>query len=400
MSPLTRRLIFWAVPAAAVVIGLAFAFRPQPLPVDLVAVEQGDMVVTVAEEGVARIKDVFVVSAPVRGRALRIEIREGDDVIAEETIVAEIEPIDPDFLDIRSEAEARAAVDIAQAALTHARAQLSQAQAELRFATAERDRITLLRRSGTVSVRALEDANRIYETRNAAVKTQFAAVAMRASELDAAQIRLQRPTQSATTARCPCIPIRAPVSGKALRILHESEGVVAAGQPLLEIGNPRELEIVADFLSSDAVRIENGQRVIIDAWGGQDTLSGIVVRVEPYGFTKVSALGIEEQRVNVVIDLTDPPARWTRLGHGFRTDVRVVLWEDQDVTKIPLTSLFRNDGDWHVFVEEDGRAVSRSVEIGHRTDLEAQITSGLTAGDKVVRYPTDFLFDGARIEQR
>ena len=358
------------------------------------------MTVTVAEEGVARIKDVFVVSAPVRGRALRIEIHEGDDVVADETVVAEIEPMDPDFLDIRSEAEARAAVDTATAALTYAKAQLAQAKAELKFARAERERMTQLRSSGTVSMRAMEDAERVFQSRAAAVQTQEAAVTMRESELAAAEVRMLRPTEATRAAKCPCIPIHAPVSGKALRILHESEGVVAAGQPLLEVGNPDELEVVADFLSADAVSIQPGQRVIIEAWGGDRTLNGTVTRIEPYGFTKVSALGIEEQRVNVVVDLTDPPAEWSRLGHGFKADVRVVLWQGEDIMQIPLTALFRNGGDWHVFVEEEGRAAVRQVDVGHRTDLSAQITDGLEPGDRVIRYPTDFLQAGSRIEQR
>lgn len=400
MSALTRRIFFWSIPTAILAAGLAFAFRPQPLQVDLVAIDRGPMVVTVAEEGIAQIKDVFVVSAPVRGRALRIEIREGDPVIADETVVAEIEPIDPAFLDIRSEAEARAAVSTAEAALVFARAQLAQAQAELKFATAEHKRIQQLRTSGTVSMRAMEDASRLFETRKAAVTTQRAAVEMRVSELGAARVRLLRPTETALSGKCPCIPIRAPVSGKALRILHESAGVVEPGQPLLEIGDPAKLEIVADFLSSDAVSIQTGQSVIIDAWGGSSTLNGVVSRIEPYGFTKVSALGIEEQRVNVVIDLTDPPADWTRLSHGFKADVRVVLWSGEDVAKIPLTALYRSEGKWHVFVEEDGRAVPRAVQIGHRTDLEGQVEGGLKPGSMVIRYPTDAIFEGARVEQR
>ena len=400
MSALTRRIVFWSIPTAVLVAGLAFAFRPQPLQVDLVTVDRGPMVVTVAEEGVAQIKDVFVVSAPVRGRALRIEIREGDAVVADETVVAEIEPIDPAFLDIRSEAEARAAVSTAEAALVFARAQLAQAQAELKFAAAEHQRVQQLRTSGTVSMRAMEDANRLFETRKAAVTTQRAAVEMRVSELGAARVRLLRPTEAAPPGKCPCIPIHAPVSGKALRILHKSAGVVAAGEPLLEIGDPGKLEIVADFLSSDAVSIQTGQKVLIDAWGGSSMLNGVVRRVEPYGFTKVSALGIEEQRVNVVIDLTDPPADWNRLSHGFKADVRVVLWRGEDVTRIPLTALYRDDGKWHVFVEEDGRAVPRAVQIGHRTELDGQVEGGLEPGAKVIRYPTDAIFEGARIEQR
>lgn len=400
MSAMTRRLMFWGIPTAILAAGLAYAFRPQPLQVDLATVETGPMTVTVSEEGVARIKDVYVVSAPVQGRALRIEIEEGDDVLAGETVIAEIEPVDPDFLDIRSEAEARASVDTAQAALNHAKAQLIQAQAELKFASAERERMRQLLESRTVSVRAMEDADRVLETRRAAVETQNAAVAMRLSELEAARIRLQRPTGASSPGTCPCIPIHAPVSGKVLRILHESEGVVAAGHPLVEVGDPGQLEVLADFLSTDAVKVSGGQRVEIDAWGGDRVLNGTVARVEPYGFTKVSALGIEEQRVNVVVDLTDPPSAWDRLGHGFKADVAVVLWEGEAVTQIPLTALYRNGGDWHVFVEEDGRAAARAVEVGQRTDLEAEITRGLAPGDRVVRYPSDFIFDGARIEQR
>lgn len=400
MTALTRRIIFWAIPTAFLLGGLTWAFRPQPIQVDLVTVASGPMTVTVAEEGVTRIKDVFVVSSPVRGRALRLEIHEGDDVIAGETVVAEIEPMDPDFLDIRSEAEARVAVKTAEAALTLANAQLAEARAELKFAAAHRERIARLRTSGTVSIQAMEDATRLFETQKASVETRTAAVAMRESELEAAHVRMRRPTEVGRPSDCPCIPIRAPVSGKALRILHESEGVVAAGQPLLEVGDPSKLEVVADFLSSDAVRIQNGQRVIIDGWGGSRTLNGKLQRVEPYAFTKVSALGIEEQRVNVVIDLTDPPAEWIRLGHGFKADVQVVLWEGTDIVKIPLTALYRNGGHWHVFLLENGRAVPRSVRVGQRTDLEAQITEGLEPGDQVIRYPTDAIFAGARIEQR
>jgi HlyD family secretion protein len=401
MSPILRRLLFWAVPALLVAGGLALAFRPQPLAVDFARAERGELVVSVAEEGRTRVRDVFVVSAPLRGRVRRIDLEEGDAVEADETVVAEIEPTDPEFLDIRSEAEARAAVATARAAVALAEAELEEARAELDFAEAEVARIRRLRESNTVSVRVLEDAERLFRTRKAAVATAEANLEMRRSELEAAEVRLLRPPEArARAGGCPCITIRAPVSGRVLRVLQESETVVAAGTPLLEIGDPRDLEIVADFLSSDAVRIEPGMEVVIEQWGGEGTLSGTVARVEPYGFTKVSALGIEEQRVNVVIAFAGPEARRRRLGHGFEVEVRVILAEAEDALKVPLTALFREDGDWAVFAVEDGLAALRRVELGRRNDLEAEIVSGLAAGDTIVRYPSDEVAEGVALEAR
>lgn len=396
-----RRIIFWGIPVLALALALAFAFRPRPADVDLVTVVRGPLVATVAEEGETRIKDIFVLSAPIRGRALRIEIEEGDVVLANETVVAEIEPIDPTFLDVRSQAEARADVETARASLALARAGLVEAKAELDFATAEVERVRTLRASNTVSTRALDEAERNFRTREAAVATAQAMVEMRQSELDGAKIRLLDPREARTRAgTCTCIPIHAPVSGRVLRVLHESEGVVEAGQALVEIGNPGELEVVADYMSSDAVQIEPGQRVIIEEWGGDAPLQGRVAKVEPYGFTKISALGIEEQRVNVVIDMTDPPERWSRLGHGFQVDVRVVLWEDDAVLKVPLTALFRHGDDWAVFIVEEGRARLRPVTTGHEAAFEAEIITGIAEGDTVIRYPNNHVEDGTRVRPR
>lgn len=401
MSARLRRMMFWGIPTVALALALAYALRPQPVAVDLVTVLRGPLVVTVDEEGETRIKDIFTVSAPVRGRALRIEVEEGDPVIAGKTVVAEIEPIDPAFLDVRSEAEARTELDAAQAALAFARASLAQARAELEFAEAELERSRRLRASGTVSERALDEAERSFKTQEAAVQTAEAVVDMRRSEVARAEVRLLRPDEAREYAgACPCVPIRAPVSGKVLRVLHRSEGVVEAGQDLLELGDPGELEIVVDFLSSDAVRIEPGQQVFIEEWGGDEVLNGRVRRIEPFGFTKVSALGIEEQRVYVVIDFTGPPERWSQLGHGFQVDVRVVLWEAKAVLKVPLTALFREEGGWAVFAVEDGQAALRPVVIGHRTDVEAEIISGLSEDGTIVRYPNDYVEPGTRVEQR
>jgi len=401
MAKPSSRIVFWGALAAALAIGLWVSFKPRALAVDFAEIRRGPLVVTVSEEGETRIKDIFVVSSPLRGRALRIEIEEGDEVVAGETVVAEIEPTDPAFLDARSEAEARAAVEAARAALTLAEAERTQARAELDFAVSELDRMRRLRETNTISARALEDAERLFKTREAAVSTAEAAVRMRQFDLEASEVRLLRPGEARERAgACPCVPIRAPVNGRVLRVLHESEGVVEPGAPLIEIGDPSQLEILVDYLSSDAVRIAPGQRALIDEWGGEETLNGVVRRVEPSGFTKVSALGIEEQRVNVVIDLTDPPELWSRLGHGFEVVARVVLWEDEAALKAPLTALFRNGGGWSVFAVEHGEAKIRTVKVGHRTDLEAEILDGLNEGDAVVRYPNDQIVDGTLVKAR
>lgn len=396
-----RRIATWGLLAGLLLAGVGYAFWPRPVPVDLAVLKRGPMTVTLDEEGRTRVRDVFVVSSPVAGRVRRIESNVGDAVVAGKTVVAYIEPTDPAFLDVRTEAEAKAAVQTAIAAKALAEAKLEQAQAELDFASAEVDRARRLISGKIISQRAFDEAERSFRTRVAAVATVRAELKMRESEVAQARARLVSPIQTQKLhGACACVPIPAPVSGRILRIIRESEGVVQSGETLMEIGNPRDLEVVVDFLSTDAVKVAPGQRVIIDEWGGEEPLTGTVRRVEPYGFTKVSALGIEEQRVNVIVDFTDPSARWERLGHGYRVEVRVVLWQTDDVLPLPLTALFRAGERWAVFVEKDGRARRRHVSIGRRNGMEAEIVSGLTAGDRVVLHPSDRTVDGVRIAPR
>ncbi|MDH3739932.1 MAG: HlyD family efflux transporter periplasmic adaptor subunit, partial [Alphaproteobacteria bacterium] len=364
-------------------------------------VTRGSLTVTVDEEAETRVQDVFVVSAPVTGRLRRIEADVGDAVVADDTIVARIEPADPSFLDVRTESEARAAVQSAQSALALAKAELEEAIAERVFAQSELRRAEQLIVSQTISQRALDEAQRLFKTRSAAVTTAQAGVNMRQFQLAEAQARLVSPIETQDLhGACDCISISAPVSGQILRLLHESETVVQAGEDLVEIGNPDSLEIVADLLSSDAVRVEPGQQVIIDEWGGALPLTGVVRRIEPYGFTKVSALGIEEQRVNVIIDISDPRERWNRLGHGYRVEARIVLWRGEDVLKVPLTALFRDGEAWAVFVEEGGRARRRHVELGQSNGLEAEITGGLSDGERTVLHPSDRIVEGIGLAAR
>ena len=396
-----RRIAIWTGLSGIVLAGIVYALWPRPVLVDLAAVERGTLVVTADEEGQTRVRDVFVVSSPITGRIRRIESNAGDKVLAGKTIVANIEPIDPSFLDVRSEAEARAAVQAAEASKALSRAKLLEARAELDFARSDLTRARRLIKTSTISERALDEAERTFKTKSAALATVRAELKMRDSELAKARARLVSPIETqALHGNCACVPITAPVSGRILRLIRESEGVVKAGDALIEIGDPSDLEIVVDFLSTDAVKIEPGQRVIIEEWGGDMPLAGRVRRIEPYGTTKVSALGIEEQRVNVIVDFTDPAAHWKRLAHGFRVEARVVLWEGSKIVKLPLTALFRDGDQWNVFVVESGRARRRTVELGRSNGLHGEITRGLKDGERVVLHPSDRVADGVRIQSR
>jgi HlyD family secretion protein len=332
----------------------------------------------------------------------RIALEPGDTVVAGTTVTARIEPSDPSFLDVRSEAEARAAVQAATAAQKLALASVRRAEAELDFAQAERARYRGLAERNTVSANDLDAAERRARTASASLEEARAALRVRESELSQARARLMSPgiAQRRRGSGCDCVEVISPVSGSVLRVLQESEAVVASGTPLIEVGDPAQLEIVVDLLSTDAVRVQPGQRVLIEAWGGGEPLSGEVRRVEPFGFTKVSALGIEEQRVNVIVDFTDPPERWRRLGHGYRVEPRIILAAAGDALKVPRAALFRDGDNWAVFVRDSGRARLRHVELGLENGLEAEIRKGLAAGDEVVLQPGDRVSDGTRVRSR
>jgi HlyD family secretion protein len=402
MSAHWKRILLWSLLGLLLLLSLIWAFIPKPIPVDLMTLQPGEMTVTVDEEGETRVQDVFVLSAPISGRALRIDAEVGDEVRAQQTIIAEIEPTDSTLLDPRSEAQARADIRAAEANLVLAKAAVKEARVELDFAHSELKRAQKLRVDAVISERELEDAKRIHQTRQAALETANATRRARQAELERARAQLIFPAEArANDGECSCVPIRAPVDGRILKILHKSEGVVSAGEPLVEIGDPADLEIVADLLSADAVKVEPGQRVVIDNWGGEQLLEGVVRRVEPFGFTKVSALGIEEQRVNVIIDFTSPRDQWSRIAHGFQVDVRIVLWQGKEVLSLPLTALFRDDdNNWAVFVDNDGEAGKREVTLGHRSGLVAEISQGLKAGERIVVHPSDKITEGVVIEAR
>jgi len=396
----SKRIVMWAAIAGIILIALALSFTPRPVMVDLVDVQPGPLVVTLDEEGETRVHDVYTLSAPVAGRVQRIDRHVGDPVTANETVLAQIEPGDPSFLDPRSEAQARAAIQAAEAARDLAAAAVKDAEAQYEFARSEYARMQELIVEGSVSKRALDTAERDFKARRAGLDTARAAQQVRSYELELARAQLVSPRQTqGSRENCDCIPITSPVSGRILKIADRSERVVREGDVLMRIGDPNDLEIVVDYLSMDAVKIQAGQRVIIDNWGGAEPLEGRVRLIEPFGFLKVSALGIEEQRVNVIIDFVSDEG-WERLGHGYQVESRVVLWDADDILTVPLTALFRDGENWALFVDEDGRAGLRHVKAGQRNGIIAEIHDGLKAGERVVAHPSDRVADGVRIASR
>ena len=394
----TRRWVFWGAGLIVVAAAVIFGTRPQPVPAELAQVTRGPLQVTIDEEGETRVRDRFVISAPLAGRVLRIELEPGDAVVAGETVLAIFLPSAPVLLDARSRAEAEAVVETATAALGQAEAHYEQAAAEVAYSRSEAGRYLRLSQEGIVSVETMETAQLDLDTRQEAVEAAEYAVRTARSELQTARVRLlQFSAESAEDADGTAIRIVSPVSGVVLRRVRESESVVPAGEALLELGDPARIEVVTDYLSKDAVRMRSGQRVLIDRWGGELPLQGRVRRVEPSGFTKISALGVEEQRVNVVIDILDPPTDWAGLGDGFRVETRVVVWESEDELKAPTGALFRRDESWAVFAVEGGRAALRPVEVGERNAREAQVRAGLDVGEEVVVYPSDSLSDGSPV---
>jgi HlyD family secretion protein len=304
------------------------------------------------------------------------------------------------LLDVRSRRELEAALDAAVAAVSLAEAELSRARAELRLAEADLARIAQLARSGTVSARTEEEAATDAEAARATVKQAEASLLLRQSERASAEARLMQPDGvESETGGC-CVLVRAPIDGVVLKVLAESAQVVERGARIAEIGDPGQMEVMVDLLSTDAVRVRSGANARIEDWGGGQTLSARVSRIEPVAFTKVSALGVEEQRVNVRLDLLDPQAAWERLGHEFRVYVRIRVWRGEDVIRVPLAALFRRGADWAVFRVVNGKARATPVSIDHRNTEFAEVLEGLSPGDIVILHPSDQVEDDVAVESR
>lgn len=402
MSASWIKKAFGGIAVAAVVVGAFYALRPLPVPVDTAIIERGTVSVTIDEEGKTRIREVFMVSAPVAGKMLRSPLEVGDAVVAGKTIVSVIEPTSPTFLDVRSRRELQAVVAAATAAVALASAEVQKAKSELKFAEKDLKRATALSKTSVISEKAQEQAELDVDSKKALQAIANATLELRRQELNSARAKLigpQSPDMLTDIGGC-CIEVRAPVSGQVLKVIAESEQVVASGALLAEIGNPHDLEIIVELLSSAAIKITPGAEATIENWGGAMKLSAKVTRVEPTGFTKVSALGVEEQRVNVLLELTGPPQDWAALGHEFRVFVKIAQWQSDDVLRTPLSALFRQGNEWAVYKLVDGRAQLTKVNIDHRNAQMAEVVEGLSEGEEVILYPSDRVEDDVRVARR
>ncbi|HEX5521067.1 MAG TPA: efflux RND transporter periplasmic adaptor subunit [Longimicrobiaceae bacterium] len=389
LGPRTRRRLTWAAAVLAIGILLFLWLRPSPLAVDAARVTRGPLTVTVDEEGATRVRERFTIAAPVGGRLERIALEAGDAVAAGQ-VVARLAPVP---LDVPSREQAQARVRAAEAQHSEAVARAQQARATLEQTRRETARTQELEEAGAesrerreIAELALSNAARDYTAAQDRVQAASA-------QVDAARAALAGASPTSTSPGT-TIAVRAPTGGRVLRVLEPSERVVPSGTPLLDLANARALEVVADVLSSDAVRIRPGNRVVIDDWGGTAPLEGTVQHIEPAAFTRVSALGVEEQRVNIIIALAEAPMS---LGDGYRVEAHIVVWEAGSALRVPISALFRHGEGWEVFVVAGGRAQLRSVELGERGAEQAEVRGGLAEGDRVVVYPSDQLRDGARV---
>lgn len=406
LSPQWRKWSIILASGLAAALALFWALRSPPVPIDTAVIARGVLEVTVSEEGRTRVRDVYTVSTPVAGTIERSPRKVGDAVVAGETVVAAIRPSVPGFLDARSLREAEAIVAAAEAMVESARAQVRQAEAQLAYAKSEHTRATELHQKEAVSASRLEEVQTALSTAEARLASAQATLTAYQHVQQMARARMLGPDVNdgreggGGGSDC-CLPMYAPVDGRVLTVHHESEQVVSAGTALIEIGDPRQLEVAVDLLSSDAVRVEEGALARIDGWGGGAPLAARVRTVEPAGFTKVSALGIEEQRVRVILDFVAGPEERPRLGHDYRVMAHIAIQRIENAVLVPLAALFRRGDTWSAFVANaDDRARERVVTIGERTNREAVILTGLEAGERVVLHPSDRVSDGARIRER
>jgi HlyD family secretion protein len=382
---LGRRGLLWGSAGLVAAAFLIYALRPAVVPVEVTVVTRGLLRVTIDEEGRTRVRDRYVVVAPVAGRVARTTLAEGSPV-TRGMAVAQLSaaPLDP-----RSREEAAARLSAAEDAARAATAAVSEARAALAQTVRSRARAESLY------------AQRLLSTEQRELAAVAETTAIRQAEASdfhaqatAHDVEVARAALSAGAA--PVLALLSPIRGRVLRIPERSERVVAAGTPLVELGDPARLEIVVDLLSEDAAKVKPGDRVLIERWGGDRPLEAHVRVVEPSGFTKISALGVEEQRVNVIADLDVAPPQ---LGDGFRVETRIVQWEG-DALKVPASALYQDANHWRAFVVVNGRARSRIVEIGHRNPDDAEVLSGLSLGDRVIRQPTDKISEGSRVAAR
>jgi HlyD family secretion protein len=373
------------------------ALRPQPVPVDAVSAVRGPLVVAVEEDGVTRVKDRFLVSAPVTGRLSRVALEPGD-AIKEGDALAEIAPAESPLLDERTRAEAEARLGAALSALGQSEAQTSRARVAKDLAEQELARAERLHASGSIAAQALEQAEFSARMRRDELASAEFGGKVAHEEVRIARVALGH--DGAAAGRDRHLDVLSPVSGRVLRVHQKSAGLVQASTALLEVGDPTALEVVVDLLTTDAVRVLPGTPVEIAGWGGDRSIAGRVRRVEPSAFTRPSALGVDEQRVNVVVTLTDRPELWSALADGYHVEARIVLWRGERVLKVPQGAVFRHGDGWAAFRVENAVAKLTPVTLGHRGETEVEIVSGLGEGAMLAVHPGDRVKDGVHVEAR
>lgn len=390
---LLRRSLPWLVLALLILL-VVWGLWPKPVMVETGVIARAPLTVRVSEEGKTRIRNRYVVAAPVGGMMQRVVLRPGDEVKANETVITRIVPQTAPLIDPRARIQAQEAVSMHKA--NRKRAVESQAALKIaaNLAAVERDRAFAIKQRGAVSALDLDRVEAEATAKAAELRAAEFALQVIDHELAQALAVLEQPASGATD---PVVEIKSPVTGKVLTVMQESETMMNPGQPIIEVGDPADIEIEAEILSRDAVMIEAGDEVLIEQWGGAEALKGRVRRVEPAAFTKISALGVEEQRVIVLIDLQSADGKAKALGDRFRVEVRVAVWHADDVLVSPAGALFREGNQWKTFVMRDGRARLTPVEVGHSDGRFSQIISGLAVGDKVLLHPPDTVADGSAV---
>jgi HlyD family secretion protein len=380
------------------VAGIVWSVVPRPIPVETATATKGRFVASVDEDGKTRVRERYVVAAPLAGRLTRIRLKAGDRVEADDSI-ATIAPSPAPFLDPRSRREAEERLGAAEATLERTKAAVERAQAQTAQAKTDLDRTRTLVERGASTTQALERAELAMRVADRDLRAADFLHHAAEHELDQARALLARYQDGANSAS-DAWNVRAPVPGVVLKVTQESETIVQPGFPLAEIGDPRDLEIVVDVLSTNAVGIRPGAEVVIEHWGGQGILSGCVRRVEPAAFTKVSTLGVEEQRVNVLVDISSPPEQWVGLGDAFQVDTRITVFTQEDATIVPTGALFRRGEIWNVYVVDNGRAQVREIKLLRRSGRFAAVATGLAPGERVIVFPSDRVANGAWVEAR
>lgn len=388
--------------AAGIAAVLYFTLRPQPLLVEIGTVARGPLSVSISEEGKTRVKERYIVSAPVGGQLRRVTLEAGDPIARDETVLAEIEPGMSTFLDPRARVQAEAAVRSAEAGRARSAADVERVRRSLEFARSNWERIRKLSQQGGVSIEARDTAEREFAVLSQEMLAAESGLKMAESDVEQRRAALLEvgATREDTGDSAAIVKVLAPVDGAVLRVLQESSATVLPGTPLMEVGAPRDLEIEVDVLSRDAVAIRPGAEVLLEEWGGDRPLAARVRLVEPSAYTKISALGVEEQRTNVIIDFAEPLTDNIALSDLFRVDARIFLWRRDDVVLIPAGALFRRGGKWTAFVIENGRAQRREVQVDHSDGVLTEVVSGIKPGAKVVLHPSDKVADGVAVRPR